>query len=410
MPDSVFTGLRVLEFVDQRGEYCGKLFADMGADVIKVEPPGGGPTRRIGPFLDDQPGPDRSLFFWHYNTSKRGITLDPTLPEGRELFDLLLPTADVILETFPPGFLDELGLGYARLAEVNPRLVLTSITGFGQDGPRRDWKGSDLVHLALGGPMGVSGYSDPELPPIGGKGGQAWHMGSLWAHIGTLAALTVRDFSGRGQQVDAALHEAIAVGTELAIPNWIYAKRPMYRQTGRHAQPYFTPQLNWPTKDGRYLNVFMPGIDLPQWLTLVEWLQEEGMAEDLGEPGYLDQDFQQMMMEHIIEVIGRFIATKTLEEVFLPAQEKGFTWAAVNAPEDLLHDRHLAARAFFVEVEHPEFGACYTYPGAPYVFDKTPWAIQRRAPLVGEHNAEVYGDELGLSADQLVTYAEIGAI
>src|SRR5262245_34773010 len=147
MPDAVFTGLRVLEFADQRGEYCGKLFADMGADVIKVEPPGGGPTRRVGPFLDDQPGPDRSLFFWHYNTSKRGITLDLTLSEGRELFDLLLPTADVILESFPPGFLEELGLGYARLAEVNPRLVLTSITGFGQDGPRRDWKGSDLVHL-----------------------------------------------------------------------------------------------------------------------------------------------------------------------------------------------------------------------------------------------------------------------
>ncbi|HEX2278239.1 MAG TPA: CoA transferase [Candidatus Tectomicrobia bacterium] len=180
-PPGPLTGLRVLELADEKGQFCGKLMADLGADVIKIEPPGGEHTRIVGPFLDDIPHRERSLSFWHYNTSKRGITLNLETPEGRGLFRRLVPTADVLLETSPPGYLPSLGLGYDELSRLNPRLIVCSLTPFGQTGPWRGYQSSDLLQLAAGGQMGCCGY-DPEdvpaAPPIAPGGGNAWHIGS----------------------------------------------------------------------------------------------------------------------------------------------------------------------------------------------------------------------------------------
>ena len=185
-------GLRILELADETGQFCGKLLGDLGADVVKIEPPGGEPNRRIGPFLDDIPHPERSLSFWYYNTSKRGITLNPETADGHQLFGRLAATSDVILETFRPGVLASLGLDYESLSAKNPRLIMCALTPFGQTGPWRDYASSDLLHMAAGGEMASSGYDGgdaPNAPPIAPGGGNAWHMGCHFAYVAIMAAL-----------------------------------------------------------------------------------------------------------------------------------------------------------------------------------------------------------------------------
>jgi len=214
-------GLRVLELSDEKGHFCGKLLGDLGADVIKIEPPGGARNRHVGPFMDDIPHPERSLSFWYYNTSKRGITLDLETADGRALFKRLAATADVILETFRPGYLDSLGLGYDTLAEQNPGLVLCALTPFGQTGPWRDYLSADLLHMAAGGEMASCGYDDSDVP-IAPGGGNAWHMGCHYAYMGIMAALVFRTMSGQGQYIDASIHDACALTTESQIANYVY--------------------------------------------------------------------------------------------------------------------------------------------------------------------------------------------
>jgi crotonobetainyl-CoA:carnitine CoA-transferase CaiB-like acyl-CoA transferase len=168
-------GLRILELADEKGQFCGKLLGDLGADVVKIEPPGGEPCRRVGPFLDDIPHPERSLSFWYYNTSKRGITLNLDSVDGRRLFGRLAATADAVLETFRPGYLASLGLDYESLSVLNPRLIMCALTPFGQTGPWRDYLSSDLLHMAAGGEMSSSGYDEADVGrrslPAGGTPG-----------------------------------------------------------------------------------------------------------------------------------------------------------------------------------------------------------------------------------------------
>src|ERR1700730_6618762 len=218
------TGLRILELADETGQFCGKLLGDLGADVIKIEPPGGETSRQIGPFLDDIPHRERSLSFWYYNTSKRGITLDLETEDGRRLFRHLAATSDVVVETFRPGFLASLKLDYQALREQNPGLILCSLTPFGQTGPWRDYLSSDLLHMAAGGEMASSGYDEadvPNAPPIAPGGGNAWHIGSHFAYMAVIAALVHRTVSGHGQYIDASIHEACALTDEAAIAKYI---------------------------------------------------------------------------------------------------------------------------------------------------------------------------------------------
>jgi crotonobetainyl-CoA:carnitine CoA-transferase CaiB-like acyl-CoA transferase len=193
-------GLRVLELADEKGQFCGKLLGDLGADVIKVEPLGGETSRRVGPFLDDIPHPDRSLSFWNYNTSKRGITLKLESADGQRIFSQLASTADVILETFRPGYLEACGLGYTALRDANPGLVMCSLTPFGQTGPWRDYLTADLLHMAAGGEMASCGYDEtdaPDAPPIAPGGGNAWHMGCHYAYMAIMVALVHRSVCGQ---------------------------------------------------------------------------------------------------------------------------------------------------------------------------------------------------------------------
>jgi crotonobetainyl-CoA:carnitine CoA-transferase CaiB-like acyl-CoA transferase len=408
-------GLRVLELADEKGQFCGKLLGDLGADVVKIEPPGGEPNRHVGPFLDDIPHPERSLSFWHYNTSKRSITLHLATADGRQIFSRLAGTADVILETFRPGFLASLELGYESLREQNPRLIMCSLTPFGQTGPWRDYLSSDLLHMAAGGEMASCGYDEADVadaPPIAPGGGNAWHMGCHFAYMGIMAALVHRTVAGQGQYIDVSIHEACALTTEAAIANYVYRGEVLRRQTGRHHAAGATPRTQFRAKDGTYVCALVGGRLNPKFVRdLAELLDSYGMAGDLKDPKYQDQAFITANTSHIIDdLVADFIASLQAEEVYHAAQARGFTWGAVRAPEMLLDDGHLHDRGFWKQVEHPEIGRSFVYPGEAAIYNGSPWRISRRAPLVGEHNTEIFCDELGLSRGELLVLAENRAI
>jgi len=398
--DFALQGLRVLDLADDKGTFCAKLLADMGADVIKVEPPGGDPARNIGPFLRDEPHPERSLYFWYNNTSKRGITLNLESNKGQEIFRRLISTTDVVVETFPPGYLKKLTLDYATLKEFNPRLIMTSITNFGQAGPYRDYRSSDLVASALGGQMYVCGDSD--TPPLKPYGGQCYLVASLFGAVGTLLALHYRHLSGQGQHVDISMQESIAAVIEPVNVRYLYDQVVVRRQGSLQWNNAFRL---FPCRDGYILlSIFQ------QWDTLVEWLDSEGMAADLKDEKWRNPEVQLKEMEHIIQVLERWTRRHTRAELVEQGQLMHFPWAAVNSIGELWDNPQLLERGFFVEVAHPEQGTSFKYPGAPYRFSRSPWQISRRAPLIGEHNQQVFGEELGLSRAEIAELASRGVI
>jgi len=405
------TGLRVLELANETGQFCGKLLGDLGADVVKIEPPGGEPCRRLGPFLDDTPHPERSLSFWYYNTSKRGITLDIETADGKRLIARLAATADVILETFRPGYLTSLGLDYETLRQENPGLVMCSLTPFGQTGPWRDYLASDLLHMAAGGEMASSGYDAtdvPDAPPIAPGGGNAWHMGCHFAYMAIMAALVHRSVAGSGQYIDASIHEACALTTEAAIANYIYRGEVLQRHTGRHHAAGPSPRTQFRARDGNYVCALVGGRLNPKYIAeLADLLDTSDMAGDLRDPKYQDPAVIAANTSHIIDgLVADFIASLPAEEVYHRAQERGFTWGAVRPAEALFDDAHLHDRGFWKEVAHPELGRSFTYPGEAAIFNGSPWRISRRAPLIGEHNTDIFCGELGLPREELTVLAE----
>ncbi len=408
-------GLRVLELTSEPAQFCGKLMADLGADVIKVEPPGGEETRNIGPFLDDQAHPERSLYFWHYNTSKRGVTIDITKPSGQEIFRNLAATAALVLESYPAGRMSELGLGYEILSANNPSLIMCSVTPFGQDGPWRDYQTSDLLHLAAGGQMASSGYDPedvPDAPPIAPGGGNAWHIASHYAYIGILAALYHRDFTGEGQYIDVSVHEACSLTTEGAIAIYLSTGDVVRRHTGRHASPDESPKIQHATKDGGWINTTRSGSNLTtaRVKILAEWMDSHGLAQDLLDEKYQDPAVVLQSDQHFAAVLREFFANMPLVEAYEGGQELNFPWGAVRTMGEIVDDPHLADRGFFVPVEHPELGREITYPGPAAIYNGSPWRIYRRAPLIGEHNDEILGGELGLSKSDLEVLKKSGAI
>lgn len=403
-------GLLVLELAHERTAFAGKLLADAGADVLLVEPPGGCAQRAHAPFADDRPDPERSLSFWHYNTSKRGITLDVAVPRGRDLLRELIARADVVLEGEDPGRLAALGVDARAELERYPRLVWLSITPFGREAPRAQEPATDLTLLAGGGPVWSCGYDDHSLPPVRGGGNQAYHTGAHYAVTALLVALLEREQSGRGQLVDVNIHAACNVTTEFATYEWLVAGATVQRQTGRHANVFPTSRTQERCADGRYVNTGVPPRRPEEFARLRQWVVDLGLAEEYPEIFLLEMGMQRESLD--MSRIGRdeettaifaagrdalvLIASKLpAAEFFRLAQERGIPVGVVYSPEEVLDDPHFRARGFSVEVEHPELDRSVTYPGAPIRFLRTPWRIARRAPQLGEHNSEIYG-ELGL--------------
>jgi len=406
-------GLRVLEVSHEAGQLCGKLLADLGADVIRVEPPQGSLARRVGPFAGDMPDSNRSLTFWHYNTSKRSVTLDLDAREGQEIFRALAARRDIVLETESPGTMASRGLAYDDLAMGNWHLIYCSETSFGQSGPWSGYKACDLTLLALGGPMALCGYDvadDSSETPIAPLGGAAWHIGDSYAFIGILAALHNRDMRGRGEYIDVSIHEAISVCTEIAFPLYANTGQDGVRQTARNATVTPTSPIQFRCKDGRYVNCFIPRLSPEMFVTLRQWLAERGVGADLQDDALLDPEVLREHMPRVMEAVGRLCASLTSDEVYEGAQRRRFAWAPVRSPSELLSDPHLLARRFLVDVSHPEIEARVRYAGPPFSMSATPMRIRRRAPLLGEHNLEIYHHELGIPLERLSVLTEQGVI
>ncbi|MCH2173363.1 CoA transferase [Myxococcota bacterium] len=408
LENGALAGVRVVELASEMGALAGKLMADMGADVILVEPPGGDPSRNYPPFLDDEPGPDRSLFWWHYQTSKRGIVLDLEEPGDRARFTRLVASADVLLECEAPDRLSSLGLDYPDLSADHPELILVSITGFGRNAPRRDEPFTDLTLLANGGPAWSCGYDDHSLPPIRGGGNQGYQTACHYAFLSALTALLHREVSGRGQHIDVNAFAATNVTTEMASYHWLVAQGTVQRQTGRHAQEQPTMEAQMQCADGRWLTTGFPPRRPEELRWMHDWMVELGVVEEFPEAVFLEQgaqleaplDISKIGVDDQTTVIFGaaregmvFLASKVpAYELFVRAQDVGISVGIIYSPDEVLEDRHFVERGFPVQVEHPELGRSFTYPGAPYKFEKSPWHIARRAPALGEHDAEVWAE------------------
>ena len=416
---SALKNIRILDLSGPPGLYCTKLLADLGAEVIWLEPPGGNAVRMIGPFYKDNPDPEKSLFHFHFNTNKKGITLNIEKEEGREIFSELIKQMDMVIETAQPGYLNSLGLGYDQLKELNPKLIMVSITGFGQTGPFSKYKISDLVALAVGGVLFTMGF--PDDPPTSLGGLQAYHMASSNAAIGALIALHYRDKTGEGQWVDIPMQGVVLRMSEMA-PFTYWIKGASRGRTG--LEYYRSLKDNFPCKDGRVVCSALGGAGAD---AMLNWMESEGMEKDLRSKRFeevvklirtatigdkatrrLSEEFT-AEVAHIENVWQAFLMTHTREELFVGAQTRGVRLFPVNDAKSIAEDIGLAAREFFVEVDHNELGETITYPGAPYRLSKTPWTINKRAPFIGEHNKEVYGVELGFSAEK-INYLKKSAI
>ena len=398
--DGLLKDIRVLDLADEKAGYCSKLLADMGASVIKIEKPGGDPSRVSGPSRKGSQRPEASLSFYYNNTNKKGITLDIEQDAGREIFLRILGRTDVVVETFPPGYLEKLGLGFKTLSKINLGLILASVTGFGQYGPRRDNKACDIVASAMGGQMYVCG-TKPN-PPLKVAGEQSYFTASLFAALGILLSLRKRRQNGRGEHIDVSLQESVAATLEHVMVRYFDEGVIPERQGGLHWNNAFSI---FPCKDGFiHLTLFH------QWKTLVEWMDSEGMAEDLTDGKWDDQEYRLTHIDHVLDVLGKWTMTHNRGELFEVGQLMHFPWAPVFSPMDVVDSPQLKARGFFVDIDHPEIGDSLRYPGLPYKFSSQFLSAVKRAPLPGEDNERFYKRELGLSDREFEKLLAIEAI
>jgi crotonobetainyl-CoA:carnitine CoA-transferase CaiB-like acyl-CoA transferase len=379
-----YDGLRVIEIsTDPAGESTGKLLAQYGAAVIKVEPPSGSPSRHVGPYADNQEDPERSLTYWFYNTSKRSQVLELPQAGDREHLDRLLGEADVLIMSAHIAELGGLELDAAALAEHFPRLVVCAITPFGLGGPWSDYLSSDLISLAAGGMLNSCGYDDHSIPPVRPAENQAYHLAATFAHIAIMLALIQRDSTGRGQLLDISTHESVAVSLELANPYWFYPRVLVHRQTCRHAQPTPTQSALFETLDGRYVYFALVLADLKPWKNLIAWMESLGIAADLTDPAYDELAHRQANFAHIQEILEAFFLIQDADTIYHEGQARGLPIAPVYSPDDVLTDEHLAARGFFQTVAH-EGGRSTVYPGPPIQFSTYAAVPATPAPRLGE--------------------------
>jgi benzylsuccinate CoA-transferase BbsE subunit len=383
--------VRIFDLAAEKSDFCTKLLADMGARVIKVEKPGGDASRNIGPFSKRISQSKTSLSFFYNNTNKHGITLDIEHREGKSIFLKLVKKADVLVETFPPGYLKRIGLGYETLSGVNSKLILVSITGFGQSGPRRNYKTCDLVASAYGGQMYVSG--SPSAAPLKAFDGLSYYAASLFAAAAILLALRNRSKTGNGDHIDISLQASVTATLEHVMHRYFAEGIIHHRKESLHWNEDFCVL---PCRDG-----FIQATLFQQWETLIDWLDAEGMAEDLKDEKWRDEDFRRKHLNHVIEILKKWTATHTRDEIFELAQLMRFPWAPVQTPGEILECPQHNARNFFVEQDSPESGIALKYPGMPYTCSRRFDLPYEPAPRPGEHNERIYRQELGISEKEL---------
>lgn len=389
-------GIRAVDLCDAKGAFCTKLLADLGAEVIKVQRPGQDlETDRLP---KNQTGQDPAFFY--QNTNKLAITLDYLHADGRDLLLNLIEKSDIVVESFAPGYLESIGLGFNTLRKHRRDLIMASITWFGQTGPRKEDAACDLTIAAASGQAHVTG--SPGLPPLAPFGQQSHNIGSLYAAVGILLALQGRRRSNRGSHIDISLQEAAASTLDHVWPRYFHNSQVAQRSGGRHWDALFHIL---PCRDGFiHLTTFL------LWPTLVDWLDGDGMAEDLIEAKWRSENYRRDHAAHVIAVLAKWTRNHTVDELFHLGQLMGFPWAPVCAPDQVPTSEQLQSRKFFRQIPVQDKSLAYTYPGVPYRFHPPFELPENRAPFHGEHNGTVYEDMLGLDRNLLSEFASKGVI
>jgi CoA:oxalate CoA-transferase len=400
MPDSALAGVLLIELAQGvAGPYCGKLLADAGAEVIKIEAPETGDlSRNLGPFPGDIPDREKSGLYLHLNTNKKSVTLDIGTASGRIILKRLLARADVLIESYPPGHLAGLGLGYDDLKEELPELIYCSITPFGQTGPYRDYQANSIAAMALSGLMYVSG--DPDREPLCTGGYPADYFAALNAWVAVLAALAFREREGGGQYIDVSMLEALGSGDEYNTGMYSFMGAIRRRFYSRHLFSY--PMDIYPCRDGQIVVIPGPG-GLPT-----------GMALLIGQPEletnmlFVVPWMRAIQWQAFDALVQPWLSQHDWQEILSLAQELRMPFAPVLAPETLLANAHLAGRGFFQEIDHPGAGRL-THSGPPFLMSETPLQTGP-APTLGQHNEEVLSEAMGYQRQELVVLRERGII
>jgi crotonobetainyl-CoA:carnitine CoA-transferase CaiB-like acyl-CoA transferase len=393
----------VLDLADEKGSLGGKVLADLGAEVIKIEPPAGDTSRRIGPFYKHKETPETSLYWMAYNTSKQGITLNIEHPKGRDIFRELIKKADFVIETFAPGYLEDLGLGYPQLKEIAPRLIMASITPFGQTGPYKDYKASDLITMAMGGVAFITGQED--RPPLRLALNQSYVLAGIHCAASCLTALTFRQSTGLGQHIDISIQECVAT-TLWSSPFWEFLNivEPRMGNKATYGKFVFMREV-WQCKDGYVVRLPFGGIwGARDWSGLASWMEEDGVIGSLKGIDWETMDTAELTKELVDnweKDMARFFLLHTKAELEAGASNREIKLIGVKTVPEIVESPHLKARGYWQELYHPELDRNLTYPGFYFLSNETSHVPRSRAPRLGEHNQEVYCDKLGLSAKEI---------
>lgn len=413
--EGLLSPYRILDLTNERGFLCGKLLGDLGADVLKIEKPRGDPARSIGPFYHNIPDPEKSLYWWAFNINKRGITLDIETADGQEIFRRLVKSSDFVIESFDPGYMDSLNLGFDKLSQINPGIIMTSITGFGQTGPYKNYKAAEVTLWSLSGDGYVTG--DPDRAPLMPSSPVGYSFAATAAAVGSVIAIYHRALTGEGQHVDSPAYLGLAWASGPEFQGlWSVDKTIVKRSGGVWSRPqtgtsgedvkYIDLPLIYKCKDG-YLR-FMPFVEvgmLPSTMGLTKWVIDEGMAsEALKKVDWSTWNWQTVSQETVDDItksFSRFFIKYTKAELWEGAQKKGIQLYPLLTTSDMIDFEQLKVRGFWEEVDHPELHTTVTYPGAFVKMTGAPCRIRQRAPLIGEHNHEIYIEELGYSKEEL---------
>jgi len=403
MPEQALAGLKVIELGDLvSAPYCCKLMADLGAEVIKIEKPGAGDiARSMKPFAGDIPGTERSGLFLYLNTNKLSITLDIQTNKGKAIFKDLIKDADFLVENNSPRLIRKLGFTYEALEKINPSLIMTSITPFGQTGPHKDYKAYELNSYHSGG-FGFTTTAVREEPvptPVKAGGRQALFGAGLSAAVASLCALFARDSIGCGQHVDVSVQECLAGQYESAIEHWTFNEN----EIGGVSNPVIMPLTPLPCKDGYVFLMCVEDHEYDKFVKVMgnpEWADNELFEDRFKRAEYWDA---------LAIFLPEWSMQYTKEEIFRMCQDGGVPVAPAYTAEEIINSEHQTVRGYFVDIDHPEIGPA-TYPGAPFAFSQTEWRIERRAPLLGEHNEDILCNRLDYTRQDLVKMAQTGII
>ncbi len=416
--ESPLAPFKVLDLTDEKGFLCGRVLGDFGADVIKIEPPGGDPGRAVGPFCHDIPDPEKSLYWLAYNANKRGITLNIEATEGQAIFKTLVKSADFVIESFRPAHMAALGLGYHNLRQINPGIIMTSITPFGQSGPWQDYKGSDIALWALSSYMYVTG--DEDRPPVCPSFPQAFLHAGLEAASASLIALHHRQLMGEGQRVDVSAQDALAIVNLQNQQYWNLARFNPKRAGSAQMLSgvrWARQKRLWKCRDGFVIFIVSSGHMGAQGnKALTEWMDSEGIAPEFMKRINWEtfdpqgQELSEEQHDQMMGAVGEFFRRHSKAELYQGSVQKRIILYPCNTTEDLMHDAQLEARGFWTEIPHAELGGSLTYPRPCVSFSEASCDIRRRAPLIGEHNEEVYLGELGFSKEEVTRMREKGVI